>query len=361
MNESNITMEILDVISENVLSNDSEEVSEDIQKHMDISDEETAKLFWINTKTIDVLQSWNKNMKENFEAMNVEDDLTNNTSETFNSYENIIEEKISETVYSSTVPKLIFIVPYRDREEHLAYFKSHMKIILEDLPINSYEIYYIHQCDNRVFNRGAMKNIGFLMVKNKYPNNYKNITLVFNDVDSMPSTKNMLTYDTTPGVVKHFYGFTHTLGGIVSINAYDFEKINGYPNFWAWGYEDNMLQQRVLQAKYEIDRNIFYKITDTNIIHLNNTVLREVNHAEFSRYINNTSEGINSILNLEYSTNESSGFVDVSNFSTQYEPDISKYKMHDLRTGAMPYDMKVGLMYASRHKSRFQKKMGMIF
>jgi hypothetical protein len=236
-----------------------------------------------------------------------------------------------------------------------------MKTILEDLPIDSYAIYYIHQCDDRVFNRGAMKNIGFLIVKNKYPNHYKNITLVFNDVDSMPAKKNILDYNTVPGLVKHFYGYEHTLGGIVSMNAYDFEKINGYPNFWAWGYEDNMLQQRVMQAKYQIDRDTFFKIMDTNIIHLNNTVLREVNEGEFSRYLNNTKEGIYSIANLEYTIDESSGFVNIANFSTEYKPDITKHKMHDLRTGPIPFDQKVGLMYSSRHKSRFHKKMGMIF
>ena len=40
-------------------------------------------------------------------------------------------------------------------------------IILNDKPKGYYEIFYIHQMDKRVFNRGALKNIGFLFVKNK--------------------------------------------------------------------------------------------------------------------------------------------------------------------------------------------------
>ena len=67
-----------------------------------------------------------------------------------------------------------------------------------------------------------MKNIGLLVIKDLYPNDYKNINLVFNDVDTMPFTKNFLNYFTKPNIVKHFYGFRNTLGGIVSIMANDF-------------------------------------------------------------------------------------------------------------------------------------------
>jgi hypothetical protein len=225
-----------------------------------------------------------------------------------------------------------------------------MKTMLEDFPKDYYAIYYIHQCDQRVFNRGAMKNIGFLMVKNKYPNNYQSITLVFNDIDSIPKHKNVLQYQTTSGIVKHFFGFIHTLGGIVSITAYDFERINGFPNFWAWGYEDNMIQQRVENAGYQINRDIFFKIGDPNIIHSTTTNLREVNEGEFERYKRNTNEGINSISNLLYTIDEDSGFVNVSSFSTNHNPNMNKYRLHDLKDGAIPFDTKFGLMYNNRSK-----------
>ena len=44
-----------------------------------------------------------------------------------------------------------------------------MKYILEDISNEDYKIFYVKQCDNRPFNRGALKNIGFIAVKNKYP------------------------------------------------------------------------------------------------------------------------------------------------------------------------------------------------
>ena len=39
-----------------------------------------------------------------------------------------------------------------------------------------------------------MKNIGFIAMKEKYADNYKDITFVFNDVDTMPYTKNFIDY-----------------------------------------------------------------------------------------------------------------------------------------------------------------------
>ena len=108
-------------------------------------------------------------------------------------------------------PDIIFIVPYRDRIPHKFFFDKYMQHVLEDISSNTYEIYYAEQCDDRPFNRGAMKNIGFIAMKEKYIDHYHDITFVFNDVDCVPYTKNILDYNTTHGTIKHFYGFTFTL------------------------------------------------------------------------------------------------------------------------------------------------------
>ena len=250
-----------------------------------------------------------------------------------------ILENTNDSENNSIIPSLIFIVPYRDREQQYDFFSKHMLTILEDYPINYYKILYIHQKDNRSFNRGAMKNIGFIVVKQLYPNDYQNITLVFNDIDTMPYTKNMLTFPTKPGIIKHFYGFTYCLGGIVSINAKDFEMINGFPNFWAWGYEDNLLNNRAKYSNLEIDRSEFYNILDKNILHFTEGITRNVNRTEYDEYNNNTSEGINTIFNLEYSINEN-GFVDVTQFFTSREENISQSYIHDLRKGNIPFTNK---------------------
>ena len=117
------------------------------------------------------------------------------------------------------VPKLVFIVPYRDRVHHKQFFTKYIEFILEDYKKEDYEIFFSHQCDNRPFNRGAMKNIGFLAMKQKYPQDYGNITFVFHDVDTVPYTKNLFSYETTHNRIKHFYGYRYALGGIVSIKG----------------------------------------------------------------------------------------------------------------------------------------------
>jgi len=201
----------------------------------------------------------------------------------------------------TNIPKIIFIVPYRDRRQEKCIFSVYMKYIMEDYDKNDYEIYYSHQIDNRPFNRGATKNIGFLAMKNKYPNTYQNITFVFNDVDTVPVKKNTFDYATTKGVVKHFYGFTFTLGGIFSIVGSDFEKCNGFPNNWGWGLEDNAMNDRVLLNEITINRQQFYPRETREVIHLYDTPNRIINNKEPGNYnTKNLNDNLNNIHELEY-------------------------------------------------------------
>jgi len=236
-------------------------------------------------------------------------------------------------------PKLIFIVPYRDRQQHFEFFNKHMKntVLLNK---TDYKIYYIEQCDTRDFNRGAMKNIGFLAMKEKYPNDYKNITFVFNDIDTMPFTSDFLNYYTTQNVIKHFYGYSFTLGGIVSILGSDFEKIMGFPNLWTWGYEDNSLQKRAQANNIIIDRSQFYPVLDINILQLKDGVERIMNRKEFDRYITNNADGINDIRNLTYNIDENTGIIKVTWFLTGTDNNPSTNIVYDLRNGSIPFPMK---------------------
>jgi hypothetical protein len=200
-----------------------------------------------------------------------------------------------------TIPKIIFIVPYRDRIAEKIHFSVYMKYIMEDYDKNDYEIYYSHQMDSRPFNRGATKNIGFLVMKKKYPNDYKNITFVFNDIDSVPIKKNIFNYITTSGIVKHFYGFTFTLGGIFSIVGSDFEKCNGFPNNWGWGIEDNAMNDRVLLNEFIINREQFYPRNSKAVLHLYESAERLINNREPDNYLKkNLNDNLNSLHEINY-------------------------------------------------------------
>ena len=202
------------------------------------------------------------------------------------------------------VPQRVFIVPYRNRIQHKFFFSKHMSFILEDC--DDYEIYFSHQCDARTFNRGATKNIGFLAIKEKYPNDYKNITFIFNDVDTIPFYK-IFDYETTEGVVKHYYGFKYALGGIVVMKGSDFEKINGFPCYWGWGMEDNAIQKRCDHYGLKIDRSTFYEIGSPQILQLFDGISRIISKKDPWRMDkDNGVDGIRTVTALKYNINPKS-------------------------------------------------------
>jgi len=250
----------------------------------------------------------------------------------------------SEVKEEIKIPKKVFIVPYRNRVQHKFFFSKYMSFILEN--DDDYEIYFTHQCDARTFNRGAIKDIGFMAIRNKYPEHYKNITFIFNDVDTIPFTK-IFDYDTTPGVVKHYYGFKYALGGIVVMKGGDFERINGFPCFWGWGMEDNALQKRCEAAGLLIDRSIFYNIGSPEILQLFDGISRIISKKDPWRgEHDNGIDGIRTINNLKYTIDDKSEnpndniftvhndkimFVNVNTFLTYIPFGSEEYYNYDLR------------------------------
>ena len=242
------------------------------------------------------------------------------------------------------IPKRVFIVPYRNRIQHKFFFSKYMSFILEN--DEDYEIYFTHQCDARTFNRGAIKDIGFIAVRNKYPEHYKNITFIFNDVDTIPFTK-IFDYETTHGVVKHYYGFKYALGGIVVMKGADFEKTNGFPCFWGWGMEDNALQKRCEAVGLKIDRSVFYNIGNPEILQLFDGISRIISKKDPWRGENdNGVDGLRTISQLKYTIDEKSEnpndniftvhndkimFVNVTTFLTHIPFGSEEYYNYDLR------------------------------
>jgi len=202
------------------------------------------------------------------------------------------------------IPKRIFIVPYRNRVQHKFFFCKYMSFILEDK--DDYEIFFCHQCDARTFNRGAVKDIGFIAAKNKYPSHYRDITFIFNDVDTIPFNK-IFDYETTHGIVKHYYGFKYALGGIVVMKGGDFEKTNGFPCFWGWGMEDNVLQKRCDRFGLKVDRSVFYNIGSPEILQLFDGISRIISKKDPWRgEYDDGQDGIRTITQLKYTIDDKS-------------------------------------------------------
>ena len=242
------------------------------------------------------------------------------------------------------IPKRIFIVPYRNRIQHKFFFSKYMSYILED--VDDYEIFFSHQCDARTFNRGAVKNIGFLVAKNKYPEHYKDITFIFNDVDTIPFNK-IFDYETKHGIVKHYYGFKYALGGIVVIKGSDFEKTNGYPCFWGWGMEDTTLQKRCDRVGLKIDRNVFYNIGSPEILQLFDGISRIISKKDPWRGAHDKGhDGLLTIKHLKYTIDDISDnpndnifvvhnpkikIINIKTFLTDIPFGSEEYYSYDLR------------------------------
>lgn len=251
--------------------------------------------------------------------------------------------KTSDT-FEKSIPKRVFIVPYRNRIQHKFFFSKYMTFLLEDN--KDYEIYFSHQCDARTFNRGAVKNIGFLAIKNKYPDHYKNITFIFNDIDTIPFQK-IFDYQTDHGTVKHYYGFKYALGGIVVMKGADFEKINGFPCYWGWGMEDNTLQKRCERHRLVIDRSNFYEIGKPQILQLFDGISRIISKKDPWRSEKDDGiDGLRTMTKLMYTIDNLSEnpndnifhfedslifYINIKTFLTHVRYENDEYFNYDLR------------------------------
>lgn len=264
------------------------------------------------------------------------------------------------------IPEIVFIVPYRDRVPQRFAFISIMKNIVEDL---NCKIIFAHQKDTRPFNRGAMKNTGFLYVKETYPDDYKNITLVFHDIDIMPWYKTQFSYQTSIGVINHFYGFKRALGGIFAIKGKDFEDSRGFPNYWSWGLEDNILKWRLqkLGKQFTYDQFVNYNDNNQNIIGLWHGWERKINDKlEYrARYrMNDMIEGIRTLTQVEYNAVDiDTTFIElnITKFETgdsMSSPYVTNIKKTDARANIRLNNFKQQSNIKIGHSGYFGKKRG---
>jgi hypothetical protein len=147
----------------------------------------------------------------------------------------------------------------------------------------------------------------------------------------VPYKKDLISYETQPNEIKHFYGFTFCLGGIFSIKGADFERINGFPSFWSWGFEDNVIYDRALVHNIHINRSQFYPILHQNIIHILDSFSKMTSLKNRTITMNKkVFDGLNTLQNIEFVWNSETNMLDVSTFACSYLPNDTSLIQNDM-------------------------------
>ena len=199
--------------------------------------------------------------------------------------------------------KYNFIIPYRNRKDHLYEFIGRFTDMLKEKDIDV-QFYIIHQMNPGDFNRGAMNNIGFLEICKTRPDGL----FIFHDVDTYPTYWGSIIYDTKPGEIRHAFGIKgENIGGICCFWKNEFEKINGFPNYWGWGIEDVTIMYRAKKHNIIIDESNIVDLNDSKrsfFPNHNKNLEKEEKCAKKNTELHhiemNTGNVINGLLNLEY-------------------------------------------------------------
>jgi hypothetical protein len=141
--------------------------------------------------------------------------------------------------------KLGVCVPYRNREEHMNIFVPTISEFLTKAGIE-HTIYLAHQCDDKLFNRGLMKNIAA-----KYAFEDGCDYVVWHDIDMVPEN-DTCDYSYPTDYPQHIavsisqsdycLKYEEYFGGAVLFTKEQVYATNGYSNdYWDWGMEDDDL------------------------------------------------------------------------------------------------------------------------
>ena len=136
------------------------------------------------------------------------------------------------------------IIPYRNREEHLARFIPHYNDIFPETPI-----YVIEQDDDRPFNRAKLMNVGFLEAGKNYDwAVYHDVDMyVFPDYACQYKFPEMPTHLATCCEQFHWKSpYPDYSGGVLSINTEQMKLSGGFSNnFWSRNAEDDEMRHNL--------------------------------------------------------------------------------------------------------------------
>ena len=142
--------------------------------------------------------------------------------------------------------KLGVCVPYRNREAHMHEFIPKVNKYLKGQGID-FHMYFCHQVDDKLFNRGATKNIA---AKHAFEDGCDYV--VWHDIDMIPEEGGGADYSfpiegprhiaTKISQMDYQLKYHEYFGGAVLFSKAHIDKTNGYSNdYWDWGMEDDDL------------------------------------------------------------------------------------------------------------------------
>jgi hypothetical protein len=140
--------------------------------------------------------------------------------------------------------KLGICIPYRNRKEHIERLIPHLSKHLTSRNID-HKFYVGHQVDDKLFNRGAMKNIAA-----HYAFEDGCDYIAWHDVDMLSHEDGDYSYPekyplhiaTKLSKYQYGLGYDQYFGGVVLFTKEQAYDTNGYSNeYWDWGQEDDDL------------------------------------------------------------------------------------------------------------------------
>lgn len=172
--------------------------------------------------------------------------------------------------------KLGICIPYRDRKEHLDKLIPHLSKKLTEKNID-HSFYVGHQIDEKLFNRGAMKNIA---AHKAFEDGcdyiaWHDVDMLTNDSNNLPGgdysypKKNPIHIATKLSKYNYGLGYDQYFGGVVLFTKNQAYQTNGYSNnYWDWGQEDDDLFWRCYYEGMTTGRN-FKTYNNKKIYHFN--------------------------------------------------------------------------------------------
>lgn len=150
------------------------------------------------------------------------------------------------------------VIPYRDRESHLAILLKHLHPLLQRQQLD-YTIVVVEQNGTEAFNKALLMNVGFVESQKLRPTQ----CVVFHDVDLVPEDdRNMYSCPPLPrhlsvavDQMNYKLAYPELVGGVLGMRTAHFLKVNGYSNlYWGWGAEDDDMYFRLHTSGFRISR-----------------------------------------------------------------------------------------------------------